>query len=142
MSDKNNKLFFEDIISSVDFVKYLLKDDVGQIESNEAKKIERLPIFKINTVLYPGVFISVPISDQENIKILETSNSLEQTIGVVAFKNSKRKDFYTIGTTANIVKIVKTNDKKIQVLLQGLERFKILNITEDYNYNILKSQMK
>ena len=45
MSDKNNKLFFEDIISSVDFVKYLLKDDVGQIESNEAKKIERLPIF-------------------------------------------------------------------------------------------------
>ena len=77
MSDKNNKLFFEDIISSVDFVKYLLKDDVGQIESNETKKIERLPIFKINTVLYPGVFISVPISDQESIKILETSNSLQ-----------------------------------------------------------------
>ena len=137
MSDKNNKLFFEDIISSVDFVKYLLKDDVGQIESNEVKKIERLPIFKINTVLYPGVFISVPISDQESIKILETSNSLEQTIGVIAFKNSKRKDFYTIGTTANIVKIVKTNDKKIQVLLQGLERFKILNIKEDYNYNCI-----
>ena len=137
MSDKNNKLFFEDIISSVDFVKYLLKDDVGQIESNEAKKIERLPILKINTVLYPGVFISVPISDQESIKILETSNSLEQTIGVVAFKNSKRKDFYTIGTTANIVKIVKNNDKKIQILLQGLERFKILNITEDYNYNCI-----
>lgn len=137
MSDKNNKLFFENIISSVDFVKYLLKDDVGQIESNEAKKIERLPICKINTVLYPGVFISVPIFDQESIKILETSNSLEQTIGVVAFKNSKRNDFYTIGTTANIVKIVKTNDKKIQVLLQGLERFKILNITEDYNYNCI-----
>lgn len=137
MSDKNNKLFFENIISSVDFVKYLLKDDVGQIESNEAKKIERLPICKINTVLYPGVFISVPIFDQESIKILETSNSLEQTIGVVAFKNSKRNDFYNIGTTANIVKIVKTNDKKIQVLLQGLERFKILNITEDYNYNCI-----
>lgn len=137
MSDKNNKLFFEDIISSVDFVKYLLKDDVGQNESNEVKKIERLPILKINTILYPGVFISIPISDQESKKILETNNTLEQTIGVVAFKNSKRNDFYTIGTTANIVKIVKTNDKKIQVLLQGLERFKILNIIEDYNYNCI-----
>ena len=91
-----------------------------------------LPILPIrNTVLFPGVVIPITVGRQRSIKLVKNSYRGERIIGVVAQKNNKKEepgfdDLFTVGTVARIVKMLVLPDGNTTIIIQGKQRFEIV----------------
>lgn len=99
---------------------------------------EELPILPIrNTVLFPGVVIPITVGRQKSIRLVKNSYRGDRIIGVVAQKNNKQEepgfdDLYNVGTVARIVKMLVLPDGNTTIIIQGKQRFDILErIKED-----------
>lgn len=97
---------------------------------------ETLPILSLkNTVMFPGVVIPITAGRNQSIRLLEDAYRDKQLIGVVAQKNPKAdvpetKDLNQIGTVARILKMLKMPDGNSTVILQGVKRFKWLEMIQ------------
>lgn len=113
-------------------------------EDEEAMKNEDipdvLPILPLrNTVLFPGVVIPITAGRDQSIKLVKDAHKANKSIGVVAQKNETTenpglKDIYTVGTVANIIKMLKMPDGNTMVILQGKKRFEIENLIREEPY--------
>lgn len=113
-------------------------------EDEEAMKNEDipdvLPILPLrNTVLFPGVVIPITAGRDQSIKLVKDAHKANKSIGVVAQKNETTenpglKDIYTVGTVANIIKMLKMPDGNTMVILQGKKRFEIENLIQEEPY--------
>lgn len=93
---------------------------------------EILPILPIrNTVLYPGVVIPITVGRQKSIRLVKNSYRGDRIIGVVAQKTNKKEeprfdDLYSVGTMARIVKMLVLPDGNTTIIIQGKQRFDIV----------------
>ena len=134
--DENNddKNLFNEIIGSVDFIKFLLNEN--KILNNLAPDTElEIPLLKSKNVLFPGIYVSIPISNKNEINLINDLQINSKFLGIVTSKN-RNKDTYEIGTTAQILKIININENKIQVVLQGVDKFKIEKTNTDLLGNL------
>jgi ATP-dependent Lon protease len=99
-----------------------------QIE-NIPKFLSMLPL--MDTVLFPKMVLPLEITNKESIQLVEDAIGSDRIIGLLAVKNPEKKiglkheDLYTVGTSGFILKMVKSEDDKAQLLMQGLGRFKV-----------------
>jgi ATP-dependent Lon protease len=99
-----------------------------QIE-NIPKFLSILPV--MDTVLFPKMVLPLEVTSQESIHLVEDAIGSDRIIGLLAVKNPekesgfKHEDLYTVGTSGFILKMVKSEDNKAQLLMQGLGRFKV-----------------
>ena len=124
MDDNNDdKNLFNEIVGSVDFIKFLLNENkvLNNLPPDSALEI---PILKSKNVLYPGIYVSIPISNKNEINLINDLYVNSKFLGIISTKNSS-KDTYNIGTTTQILKIININENKIQVVLQGVDKFKL-----------------
>src|SRR5690554_1072261 len=97
---------------------------------------EVLPILSLkNTVLFPNVVIPITAGRNQSIKLLEDAYKENRIIGVVSQRNSKidvpeSKDIHEIGTVARILKMLKMPDGNTTVILQGIKRFKWMEMVQ------------
>lgn len=116
-----------------EFLPLLTQDD----EDNMNKEIfpEDLPILPLrNNVLFPGVMIPITVGRDKSLRLLQEANSDKKIIGVVSQRNQDEEnpefdDLYTIGTVAQIVRMLKMPDGSQTVIIQGKRRFEM---TEPY----------
>lgn len=93
---------------------------------------DQLPILPIrNTVLYPGVVIPITVGRQKSIRLVKNSYRGDRIIGVIAQKNNKKEepkfeDLYNVGTVARIVKMLVLPDGNTTIIIQGKQRFDIV----------------
>jgi len=93
------------------------------------KFLSMLPV--MDAVLFPKMVISLEVTSEESIKLVEDAIGSDRIIGLLAVKNPeketgfKHEDLYTVGTSGFILKMVKSEDNKAQLLVQGLDRFKL-----------------
>lgn len=93
---------------------------------------DQLPILPIrNTVLYPGVVIPITVGRQKSIRLVKSSYRGDRIIGVIAQKNNKKEepkfeDLYNVGTVARIVKMLVLPDGNTTIIIQGKQRFEIV----------------
>jgi ATP-dependent Lon protease len=80
----------------------------------------------------------IPISAgrDKSIKLINDANAGNKIIGVVAQKNEEdedptKNDIYTVGTVAQILRVLKMPDGNITVILQGKKRFAIDAVTSE-----------
>ena len=135
MADNSDKLFFDEVISSGEFLKYLI-DNTGE-EHREVGDISNemtITILKTTNVLFPGVFVSLSVKDKNDMDVINRCVSSSENIGVVTYKASDKKEIYNTGTTAHIIKVVNINNNEMQVLLQGVERFHVVAIDKANSY--------
>lgn len=125
-----------------DFIPLLTPDDE---ENFEAEKMpETLPILPLrNMVLFPGVVIPITVGRDKSIQLIKDVNSGTKIVGVVAQKNDqiedpKSEDLNTIGTVANIIKVLKMPDGNTTVIIQGKKRFKITEFIQSEPYHVAK----
>jgi len=93
-----------------------------------------LPIMPLsNTFLYPKVApLPMVVGGRENVLLVDETMSKDRIIGLIATKGIDpkhpvtSKDLYTVGTSAMILKMAKVDDTKAQLLVQGLNRFNVL----------------
>jgi len=93
---------------------------------------ETLPVLPIvDTNLFPKMVLPLVIMQDEAIKLIDETMAGDRLLGVLLSKRSdvtsrhSSKDLYKTGTVAIILKMAKLEDNRAQLLLQGLNRFKV-----------------
>ncbi len=101
-------------------------------QSSEQPNIpEELPILPLrNTVAFPFTVLPLTVGIPRSVRLINEAMEGNRLIGLVAMKDPSIElpgpdEVYTTGTVAQILKVVKGPDDNLQVVVQGLERFKI-----------------
>jgi ATP-dependent Lon protease len=100
-------------------------------ESNKMDVPESLPILPIrNTVLFPGVVFPITVGRDKSIKLIKDANKGNKIIGVFAQKNPDTEepefgDLNTIGTMAQIIKILRMPDGNTTAIIQGKRKIEL-----------------
>src|SRR5437667_11583700 len=90
-----------------------------------------LPILPLrNTLAYPFSVIPLAIGIPRSIRLIEDALQGNRLIGLVGMPDGQVEEpmpgqMYDIGTMANIQNVSRTPDNTLQVVVQGLERFRI-----------------
>jgi len=106
---------------------------------------EELAILPLrNSVLFPGSIIPIDVGRKKSVKLIEDAISKERPmIGIATQRDArieepKRDDLYNIGTIARILKVIKLAKDNFSVILQGVSRIQLEDITSDESYIIAK----
>jgi len=105
---------------------------------NIPEQIPVLPLF--DTALYPKMLLPIVVMQADSIRLVDEAMAKDRIIGLVVSKKSSGENLtspenlYTVGTSSLILKMAKVEDNKAQLLVQGLERFKIKKFIEEKPY--------
>lgn len=105
---------------------------------------EDLPILPLrNNVLFPGVMIPITVGRDKSIRLIQEANKGNKIIGVVSQKNQEEEapefsDLHTIGTVAQIVRLLKMPDGSSTVIIQGKRRFELVTPVQTEPYMMSK----
>ncbi len=119
----------------VEFLPMISIEDNG--DKNPMVPVKQLAILPLrNTVLFPGVVFPITVGRDKSLKAVRDAYKKDKILGVVAQKDTnvedpEVKDLQNIGTVARIVKMLKMPDGSNTVILQGINRFKIVEILKE-----------
>jgi ATP-dependent Lon protease len=100
--------------------------------------ISILPLY--DAVLFPKMVLPLVVMQGESIQLVDEAMSKDRLIGLVVARNTGKdkvtpnEDLMTVGTIALIMKMAKTEDNRAQLLVQGINRFKIKEVTSGKPY--------
>jgi ATP-dependent Lon protease len=116
-------------------------DSVEQTSLNDAQKYpDNLPILPLRgVVVFPQTAVPLTIGQPRSIKLVDDVVTGDKLIGVVASRNPELenpgpKDLFTVGTLAVVQRLLRAPDGTIRLLVQGLERIRIGEITQTDPY--------
>jgi len=104
----------------------------SSIEISTDKLPGTLPILPLfDAALFPKMVLPLVVMQGKSIQLVDEAMSHNRIIGLIVAKQPIQESTYTkddlnaIGTSALILKMAKTEDNKLQLLAQGLERFRV-----------------
>jgi ATP-dependent Lon protease len=106
------------------------KDDIPQV----------LPILPLrNSVFFPGGVLPLAVGRQKTIALIKDAVRDDQLIGVVTQRRAEEEDpgasdLYAMGTVARIVKLLKMGEDNYSLVVQGLARFRVLDLVQETPY--------
>lgn len=116
--------------SEAEFIPLISAEEEESI--NKQKFPEELPILPLrNNVLFPGVVIPITVGRDKSIRLIQEANKGNKIIGVVSQLNQEEEspefsDLHSIGTVAQIIRLLKMPDGTSTVIIQGKRRFEIV----------------
>ncbi|HWR99940.1 MAG TPA: LON peptidase substrate-binding domain-containing protein, partial [Prolixibacteraceae bacterium] len=99
-----------------------------------------LPILPLrNAVLFPGVVMPISVGRSKSLNLVREAYSGTKMLGTVAQRNGQIEDpvlsdLYTVGTMAEILKILEMPDGTTTVILQGKKRILIERLVKHPSY--------
>jgi ATP-dependent Lon protease len=135
---------FSTLDGDADFIPLITAEEEEKM--NKQVFPDELPILPLrNNVLFPGVVIPITVGRDKSIKLIQEANKGNKIIGVVSQKNQEEEspefsDLHSIGTVAQIVRMLKMPDGSTTVIIQGKRRFQIVQPlqTEPYMKGIVR----
>jgi ATP-dependent Lon protease len=102
-------------------------------EKFESKKLPMMPIRDV--VIFPYMMTPFVVGRESSVRALEEALAADKKIFLAtqhdaSIDEPKPNEIYQIGTIVNIVQSLKLPDGNIKVLVEGVERGKILQVTE------------
>ncbi|WP_321437198.1 endopeptidase La [uncultured Bacteroides sp.] len=118
---------------------------IADFEGNEEqifdiKVDDSLPVLPLrNMVLFPGVVLPISVGRKSSLKLVNEAYKNNSYIAVLCQKVAETEspefeDLHTTGTIAKIVRVLEMPDQSTTVILQGMRRFELENITETHPY--------
>src|SRR5579864_6121996 len=110
------------------------------ITSKEKSDTRRLPLMPIRElVIFPHMMTPFQVGREASVRALEEALAGDKKIFLAtqhdASVDEPRPDeIYSVGTVANIVQSLKQADGNLKVLVEGVERGKILSVADDEGY--------
>jgi ATP-dependent Lon protease len=110
------------------------------LTSKEKSETRRLPMMPIrDVVIFPHMMTPFVVGRESSVRALEEALSGDKKIFLAtqhdASVDEPRPDeIYNVGTVANIVQSLKLPDGNIKVLVEGVERAKIVTVSEDEGF--------
>jgi ATP-dependent Lon protease len=108
----------------------IAKEDIPQV----------LPILPLrNSVFFPGGVLPLAVGRQKTIALIKDAVRDDQVIGVVTQRKAEEEDpgaadLYSMGTVARIVKLLKMGEDNYSLVVQGLARFRVLDLVQETPY--------
>ena len=108
-----------------------------QREKFETKKLPMMPIRDV--VIFPFMMTPFVVGRESSVRALEEALAGDKKIFLAtqhdaSIDEPKPSEIYQVGTIVNIVQSLKLPDGNIKVLVEGLERGKILQVVETDGY--------
>jgi ATP-dependent Lon protease len=132
------------INEDTEFFPLMSQQDEEEMNNEETPEI--LAILPLrNTVLFPGVVIPITVGRDKSIKLIKEAYKGNKIIGVVSQKDVSIEDptfdqLNTVGTVANIIKLLQMPDGNTTVIIQGKQRFSLLAEVQSEPY--IKASVK
>src|SRR5690606_6523738 len=130
------------INEETEFFPLLTQQDEEEMRNAEIPEV--LPILPLrNTVLFPGVVIPITVGRDKSIKLIKDAYKGDRAIGVVSQKDMIVEDptfeqLHKVGTVAHIIKILQMPDGNTTVIIQGKQRFRLLELVQTEPYMTAK----
>ena len=127
-----DNLTLQEIETEAELIPLLTPEDEEALRNEELPtEVAILPLR--NTVLFPGVVIPITVGRDKSIQLIKDANKSDKIIGVVAQKdqnieNPSPSDLFSLGTVAQILRVLKMPDGNTTVIIQGKRRFEIQSI--------------
>lgn len=144
-NNPGNSIYISPLIDDdADFIPLITDDDEESI--NQLELPDELPILPLrNTVLFPGVIIPITIGREKSVQLIQDAQRGNKIIGTIAQKESsiqdpETSDLYSVGTVAQIIRILEMPDGSTSVIIQGKRRFEVAEFTEKKPY--IKAKVK
>jgi ATP-dependent Lon protease len=114
-------------------------------EKNETRMLSMMPIRDV--VIFPHMMTPFVVGRESSIRALEEALAGDKKIFLAtqhdaAVDEPKPNEIYQVGTIANIVQSLKLPDGNIKVLVEGVERGKVLRISNDEGHFRVSVQTK
>ncbi len=121
-----------------DFLPIIADGDDAELKNTEVPDV--LPVLPLrNTVLFPGVVLPINVGRRKSLKLIQDVYKGSRMLGTVAQKDytvddPETKDLYSIGTMAEILKILEMPDGSTSVIIQGKRRYGIREFVSEEPY--------
>lgn len=102
---------------------------------------DTLPILPLrNTVLFPGVVLPIQVGRHKSLKLVRDVYKSDGVLGTIAQLDPEVDepvvtDFYAVGTIAKILKILEMPDGTTTVIIQGKQRYRLLEVLTEEPYH-------
>ena len=113
----------------------------GSVTQNKEKfETRKLPMMPIrDVVIFPYMMTPFIVGRESSVRALEEALASDRKIFLATQHDAsvdepKPHEIYQVGTIANIVQNLKLPDGNIKVLVEGVERGKVLQLTNDEGY--------
>ena len=139
-----DNLSLQDIHAEGELIPLMTTEDEEALELEDLP--EAVPILPLkNTVLFPGVVIPITVGRDKSIQLIKDANKGDKVIGVVAQKDQSVEDpsvldVYTLGTVAQILRVLTMPDGNTTIIIQGKKRFEIEHVLTEEPY--IKAKIK
>jgi ATP-dependent Lon protease len=96
-----------------------------------------------NLVLFPGVILPVTIGREKSRAAAQEAARLQRPIGVLLqvkpeIDDPRSEDLHWVGTTANVLRYVTGPDGSHHLVVQGEERFRVLQFLDGYPFPVAR----
>ena len=101
---------------------------------------ETFPLLPLrDVVVFPHMVIPLFVGRAKSIKALEAAMEAGKSIVLVAQKSAAKdepatEDIYRIGSIANILQMLKLPDGTVKVLVEGIQRAKVIRVVDDQSH--------
>lgn len=105
-----------------------------------------LPLFPLNTVLFPGMPLNLHIFEERYKHMMQECIESSQPFGVVLIKQGLEAlgplaDPHEIGCTARVIEVEPLSEGRMNIVALGQERFRILMLDRDKEYLVGKVEL-
>jgi ATP-dependent Lon protease len=113
------------------------QESIFNREKNEQKRVPMMPVREL--VIFPQQMSPFIVGREGSVRALEEAIAGDKRIFLAtqldaSIDDPKPEDIYTVGTIANIVQSVKLPEGNIRVLVEGIERAKVLEISTNEGF--------
>jgi ATP-dependent Lon protease len=134
----NNIFGFGSIHNETEFIPIIADGDDRDLKNTEVPDV--LPILPLrNTVLFPGVVLPITVGREASLELIRDVNRGSKLLGTVAQKDytvdhPTTSDIFSVGTVAEILKILEMPDGSTSVIIQGKRRYSISGFVSETPY--------
>ena len=113
-------------------------DDEPEVE--DAFIADELPVLPLRgVVVYPMMWLPLPIGQERSLRLVEDNLPANRIIALVTghdedVEEPSPEQVHAIGTAAQVHRVLRTPDGTIRLLVQGLERIRITEYTQEEPY--------
>ncbi len=110
------------------------------LTSKEKSETKRLPMMPIrDVVIFPFMMTPFVVGRESSVRALEEALAGDKKIFLAtqhdaAIDEPRPDEIFSVGTVANIVQSLRLPDGNIKVLVEGVERAKVVSVSEDEGY--------
>jgi ATP-dependent Lon protease len=110
------------------------------LSSKDKTDTRRLPMMPIrDVVIFPHMMTPFVVGRESSVRALEEALAADRKIFLAtqhdaSIDEPRPEEIYSVGTIANIVQSLKQSDGNIKVLVEGVERGKILSVSEEEGF--------